>query len=222
LLPILQKCDNAFRSGDADAILRLAEQPLSGQELPSMVLYKSYAHLLKGDPDKAFETAKRCCNIDPLYCTGLPYLGTLYFDNGQYRQAERFFRAGFSANPTMENGVFPFADCLRKMGKLREALSWYERSETLNGYFPSRVLIAETRLMLGDHQTAITDIRFIIGHLQRDLYASVKNRSIAGSCYAIIDYCEKNGFREISDSLKRTSAIKEMLREYPSPKPDAT
>ena len=222
LLSRLQKCDNAYRSGDADAILKLVEQPLLKQQLPSLLLYKAFAHLLQGNPVKTFEASMKCCEVDPLYCTSLPYLGTLYLDNGQYQHAEKFFRAGFSANPTMENGVFPFAECLRKVGKLQEALSWYERSESLNGYFPSRVLIAKTHLLLGDRQSAISDIKFVLNRLQRDRYASVKSTSIADSCYAIIDFCEKNGFREIASSLKSTPAIKEMIRDFPSPKPDAT
>jgi len=221
-LSLLQQCDNAYRSEDAAAILKLVEQPLSKQKLPSLMLYKAYAHLLQGNPDKSFETAMSSCDIDPLYCTSLPYLGTLYLENGQHQQADKFFRAAFSANPTMENGVLPFANCLRKAGKLREALSWYEKSESLNGYFPSLVLIAETHLMLGDRQTAKADITFVLDRLQRDIYASVKSQSIADSCYAIIDYCEKGGFREIAASLKGTSAIKEMFREYPAHHPEVS
>jgi tetratricopeptide (TPR) repeat protein len=221
LLSLLQQCDSAYRSGEAAAILKLVEQPLLKQQMPSLMLYKAYAHLLQGNPNKSFEAAMRCCDVDPLYCTSLPYLATLYYTNGQYQQAEKFFRAGFTANPSMECGVFRFANCLRKVGKLREAISWFEKSDALIGSFPSRVLTAEIHLKLGDRQAATADIKLVLSRLEQDIYAKVTSQSLANSIYAIIDYCDKNGFREIAASLKITSAIKEMIRDYPAPKPDA-
>lgn len=220
LLSILQQCDNSFRSGDAASILRLVEQPLLKQPLSSLLLYKAYAHLLQGDFDKTLEAAMKCCHADPLYCTGLPYLGTLSYMDGQYLQAEKLFRAGFSANPAMQNGYFFFANCLRKVGKLQEAISWYEKCESQDGNLISRVIIAEIHLMLGNRQAAQTDIKLILGRLQHDIYAMTPNQMLANSMYAIIDYCEKGGLRAHAVSLQSSPEIKKLLREYPAPKPE--
>jgi hypothetical protein len=50
----------------------------------------------------------------------------------------------------------------------------------------------------------------------------VQSQSIADSCFTIIDYCEKGGFKEIAASLKDTSAIKEMFRGFHPHAPDVT
>jgi tetratricopeptide (TPR) repeat protein len=220
LLAILQQCDNSFRSGDAESILRLVEQPLLKQPQAALLLYKAYAHLLQGDFGNTLEAAIKCCHLDPLYCTGIPYLGTLYYMNGKYQQAEKLFRAGFSANPTMHNGYFYFANCLRKVGKLQEAVSWYEKCESQDGNLISRVIITEIHLTLGNHQAAQTDIKQIVGRLQRDIYAMVPSQMLANSLYAIIDYCENNGLKESAVPLRNNSEIKDLFSAYPTPVPD--
>lgn len=214
-LLLLQKCDKAYGSGNAAEILRLVEGSLQKERIPSLLVYQAYAYLLQDQPKKAFEAAMNCWKTDKLYRTCLPYFGTLYLENGNYLAAEKFFRAGFAADPAMENGVFRFAQRLKKNNKLSEAISWYERAETSGGSFPSRLLIAEIHSMLGESQLAITDIKVVVDNLKQDIYSEVDNREIADSVYAVIDFCEKNGSGELAGSLTSTPAIKKMLRVYP-------
>lgn len=218
-LSILQQCDSAYHSGDWETILRLAgEQRQIGQLPPSITLYVAYAYASQGNHDKAMETAVGSCKANQLYCTGLSWLAKLYETDDQQEQAERFYRAAFTINPHMENGIFDFAEFLKKNGMLREALEWYEKSETSLGYFPSRIMIAEINFTLGNSQRAINDTRFLVDRMQTDLYAKVPTLPIADSMRTIAKNCEKQGDDKIAMALKNTPVFKEMQLEFPSSK----
>jgi len=213
-LPLLQQIDNAHRSINPTEMLALADPYLALHPLPSLLLYKAYAHMLHGDPEKAYAAAMASCRTDKLYCSGAVYIGAYYASKGQHRRAERFFRGGLAINPNMNYGLFQFANCLRTLGKLRESISYYKKDERLNGPFADDFMIVETYLMQGDRQAAAA-LKSVLRGLENDPYAAVMNETVAHSIYAAIDFCDQYKFKEMAAALRNNPAIVQMARNYP-------
>lgn len=213
LLTLLQHCDTAYRSGDAASIVEMTGKS-TNKQLPSLLLYEAYAHLQLREYGKSFNAAMKACAADPQYCTGLPFLAMQNADVSQNALVEKFFRAGFEVNPDMENGIFDFANYFRRNGKLHDAVNWYKKSEQKNGYFPSRLLLAETRFALGHITDAINDVEYALNHLNKDVFARVTEQETSDSIYSLLNFCEKNGLTELISLLKQTSMIKEMVVTY--------
>lgn len=214
-LLLLQKIENAHRSNNPAEMLALADPYLARHPLPSLLLYKAYAHMLQGDPEKAHAAAMAGCRADKRYCSGNVYIGAYYASKGQHQTAERFFRGGFAVHPNMHYGLFQYADCLRKLGKLRESISYYEKDDRLNGPFMDHFMIAETYLMLGDRQAAATALKRALRGLESDPYAAVMNETAVHAIYAAIDFCDQNGSKEMAAALRNNPAIVQMARSYP-------
>jgi len=214
-LSLLQEIDAAYRTNNPALMLALMDSDQSSSQEPSLLLYNACAHYLTGDFEKAYAAATACCRQDKLYCSGLPYLGLLYYAAGKYQQAEKFFRAGYYANPQMRDGLYVYANCLRKIGKLREAIAFYEKNVLLNGSFPTQFLIVETYLMLGDNKAAAIALNAAMVGLENDYYATVANKTVADSLYSTLDFCDKNGHKKIATGLRNNPAIKQMFRKFP-------
>ena len=214
-LLLLQRIENAHRSINPTEMLVLADPYLALHPLPSLLLYKAYAHMLQGDPEKAYTSAMASCRADKLYCSGAVYIGAYYESKGQHQRAEKFFRGGFTINPNMDYGLFQFSNCLRKLGKLREAISYYKKDERLNGPFTDDFMIVETHLMLGDRQAAAAALKIALRGLENDPYAAVMNETVAHAIYAAIDFCDQYKFEEMSAALRNNPAIAQMTKKYP-------
>jgi tetratricopeptide (TPR) repeat protein len=214
-LLLLQKVENAYRANNPAETLALADPYLALHPLPSLMLYKAFAHMQGGDSEKAYETAMAGCKADRLYCSGAVYIGAYYASKGEYRRAERFFRGGFSLNPEMNYGRFQYANCLRKLGKLREAIGYYAKDEQLNGPFMNHFMIVETFLMLGDHKAATAALKIALRGLDNDPYAEVVNATVAHAVYAAIEFCDRSKFKEMAATLRNNPAIVRMFRNYP-------
>lgn len=214
-LLLLQKIENAHRSNHPVEMLALADPYVAGHPLPSLLLYKAYAHMLQGDPEKAYTFAMAGCKADKRYCSGNVYIGAYYALKGQPQRAERFFRGGFAVNPNMHYGLFQYADCLRRLGKLRESIHWYEKDDRLNGPFMDHFMIAETHLMLGDRQAAAAALKRALRGLESDPYASVINETAAHAIHTAIDFCDQNGYKEMAVALRNHPAIVQMAGRYP-------
>ncbi|RJQ43509.1 MAG: hypothetical protein C4538_12075 [Nitrospiraceae bacterium] len=215
VLALLQQIDNEYRGVNPDEILRLIQLYTPQFKEPSLLLYKAYAYMLKGESEKAFDAAMAACNADKLYCTGLSHLGSLYFVKGQCGEAERFFRAGFSAVPDMRNGLYHFAHCLRDLGRPAEALEYYKKDVMLNGSFPTDFLIFETYLKSGRKQEAETALKTAVSGLERNPYAEVVNERAASAIYTAIEYADQGGLIELTEKLRSNSTIRQMFRDYP-------
>lgn len=213
-LLLLQELDNLYRGTDSEAMLGLIE-PWQGPPNAPALAYKALAHLLRNDHQNCYRSAVECCRMDSHYCTLLPYIGTYYYSKGMYSVAERFYLAGFSANPQMANGLFQYGHCLRQMGRVKEALVWYEKDEAQNGLFPTRFLIAEMQLLLGDRQAASNSIAKAVGGLLENRYAEVVNDETARAIYIALDFCEREGLRDLSAALRNNQAVVAMFRDYP-------
>jgi tetratricopeptide (TPR) repeat protein len=214
-LLLLQRIENAYRSHNPAEVLALADPYLARHPLPSLLLYKAHALMLQGDPDKAYAAAMASCRADRLYCSGAAYMGAYYESKGQYLKAERFFRGAFAINPNLCYGLFQFANCLRKLGKLRESIGYYEKDDRMNGPFADDFMIAETHLMLGDRQAAAAALKRALHGLENDPYAAVMNGAVAHAIYAAIDFCDQSRLGEMAAALRNNPAVVQMTRKYP-------
>lgn len=215
LLTLLQQVDNDYRGTDAAAMLNYIESWEGRYPAASLQAYKALAHTLRNDPESAFRAARESCARDRRYCTLLPYIGTYHYSGGNYAVAEKFYRAGFAANPSMANGLFQHGHCLRQTGRIREAIDWYEKDEAANGPFPTRFLITEMYLLLGDRKAATASLARAVAGLERNRYAEVVNDETARAIYAALDFCDREGLRELSAALRRNPTVRAMLTAYP-------
>jgi hypothetical protein len=214
-LLLLQQIDNAYRSNDPEEMLALAEPYLSLHPLPSLLLYKAYAHAMQGDDDKAYAAAMESCRADKLYCSGAIYIGADYASKGRHAKAERFFRGGFAVNPDMKYGYFEFANSLRKLGKLRESIIYYQKDDKVGGSAYADFMIVETYLLLGDRQAAAAAMKNALRELESDPYGAITHQAVAHAVYAAIDFCDRSGLKEMAASLRSSPAIVQMARDYP-------
>ncbi len=215
ILRLKLQLDNAYRVADASRMFRYAASYTSSYTDPSVLLYTSFAHMLKGDTDMAYEVAMASCKMDKRYCAGLPYIGNLYFLRGKTAKAVRFFKGGFSADPEMENGLFCLAHCLSDTGNLEEAIAYYKREVELNGSFPADFLIFETFLLSGDRSKAMDVLKNAVSGLVNNSYAEVLDGREAKAIYSAIDYSEKEGLTDLLKTLQNNPAVKNMFINYP-------
>ncbi len=110
-------------------------------------------------------------------------------------KAERFFRAGFSSDPELENGLYCFAHSLLHTGKLKEAVAYYKRFVELNGSFPADFLVFETLLQSGDRSKAINALKTAVSGLGNNPYAEVIDEKAAKAVYSAIDYVVISSFK---------------------------
>ncbi len=214
-LRLLMQLDYAYRLQDFSAILRHSTHFFSSYPEASVFLYKAYAHMLEGDTDKAYEAAIASCNMDRKYCSGLPYIGTVYFKKDMYTDAERFFRAGVSEAPGMSNGLYCYAHCLRETGNLKESLAYYKKVAQVNGSFPADFLVFETCLLSGDRHQAVDALKAAVSGLEQTQYAEVVDERAANAIYAAIDYAANEGLNDLHRTLQNHRAVKHMVVSYP-------
>lgn len=215
LLTLLQQIENDYRSVDGEGMLQLVDGHLVAYPTAALFLYKAYAHLLLGNSEKSYLAAIECCRIDRLYSTALPFMGIMYYTKGNYTVAEKFFRAGVANNPQMSNGLFQFGHCLRKTGKLREALLVYEKDAFLQGAFPTQFLVAETHIFLNDPAAALKALNTAMTALKKNIYAQVENSETAQAMYSLIEFCNKAGFAENATAMLENPVIRKMFTIYP-------
>lgn len=216
-LLLMQELDNLYRDNDPSGVLKLAEEWLrqGTQDSASLAAYRALSCVLQGDAEQAFAAAQESCRLDPRYCTLYPYIGTYWYSAGKYRNAERFYLAGFAADPEMASGLFQYGHCLARMGRTKEALAWYERDEAKNGVFPSRFLVMEMQLLLKDTAAAQASLARAVDGLRANRYAEVVNDETARAIYTALDFCQKEGLVEYSSALRSNPAVIRMFTAYP-------
>lgn len=215
LLTLLQMLDNGYRGQNPAEILALTDAYLTRFNTSSVIVYKAYAHMLNGEFEKTYSAVLSSCTADKLYCSVLPVIGSRYSEKGEYQKAEKLFHAGFTANPAMKDGMFQYANCLRKLGKLDEALDYYRKDEAVNGIFPTRFLVFETLLMKGDRKAAETALQSAVKNIEHDEYYTVSNPAAVRAVYTAVDFCTKNGLGECAAALRKSPAVARMMRDYP-------
>jgi hypothetical protein len=115
----------------------------------------------------------------------------------------------------MTNGLFQYGHCLRQTGRVKEAIAWYEKDEAVNGPFPTRFLITEMYLLLGDREAARSSLTAAVQGLLQNRYAEVVNDETARAIYVALDFCDREGLTELFVSLRNNPAIIRMLTAYP-------
>jgi len=215
LLNLLQQIDNDYRGTDTATMLTLIESWQARYPNAALQAYKALAHTLRNAPGDAYRAALESSRLDQRYSTLLPYIGTYFYSAGQYQEAEKFYLAGFAANPQMANGLFQHGHCLRQLGRVKEALVWYQKDEAQNGLFPTRFLIAEMLLLLGDRQAASASIVKAVGGLLKNRYAEVVNDETARAIYTALDFCDREGLGQLSAALRGNPAVITMFTRYP-------
>lgn len=215
LLSLLQQIDNDYRSTDAVSMLELIEGWQAKYPTASIQAYKTFAWLLQGNHEESLQAAVESCRLDKRYCTVLPYIGTYHFSGGRYAIAEKFYLAGFAGDPEMANGRFQYGHCLRQTGRVKEAIVWYEKDEAVNGLIPTRFLIAEMYLLLGNRSAAKLSLTKAIEALTKNRYAQVVNWETARAIYAVLDFCEREGLNELFITLHNNPTVVRMFTTYP-------
>ncbi|MBC8017786.1 MAG: hypothetical protein H7X83_04595 [Verrucomicrobia bacterium] len=215
LLTLLQQIDNDYRGTDTVQMLKLIESWQARYPTAALQAYKALAHMLRNAPGDAFRAALESSRLDQSYSTLLPYIGTYFYSVRQYQDAEKFYLAGFAANPQMANGLFQYGHCLRQMGRVKEAMVWYEKDEAQNGLFPTRFLIAEMQLLLRDRRAASASISNAVEGLLKNRYAEVVNDETARAIYVALDFCDREGHAQLSAALRGNPAVITMFTQYP-------
>lgn len=215
LVTLLQQIDNDYRTPDTASMLKLIENWQGTYPEASLFAYKALAHTLRNEPESALKAALESCARDRRYCTLLPYIGTYHYSGGRYALAEKFFLAGFRANPAMVNGLFQYAHCLRQTGRIEEAIAWYEKDEAANGLFPTSFLITEMYLLLRDTDAAKTSLAKAAEGLLKNRYAEVVNDETARAIYAALDFSDREGLRDLSVALRANPTVTRMVTTYP-------
>ena len=215
LLTLLQQVDNDYRGTDTTTMLTLIESWQARYPHAALQAYKALAHTLRNAPEGAYRAALESSRLDQRYSTLLPYIGTYFYSAGQYQDAEKFYLAGFATNREMANGLFQYAHCLRQMGRVKEAMVWYEKDEAKNGLFPTRFLIAEMQLLLRDRQAASASIAKAVQGLLKNRYAEVVNDETARAIYVALEFCDREGLDQLSVALRGNPAVINMFTRYP-------
>jgi tetratricopeptide (TPR) repeat protein len=212
---LLQRLENAYRDLNAAELLTLTGQHLQLSSSAPLLLYKAYGHKLQGDNDNAYETGLASCRADSLYCSGLAFMANSYYLKGQLIMAEKFYRAAYSLNPEMQYDLFYYANCLRELGRFKEAIDYFKKASSIDGSFAPDFMIFATYLAQGDRQAALSAVKIATDILEKDIYAEVITKSVADSIYAAIDFCSKSGINDIASSLRKNDVIIKMFRDFP-------
>lgn len=215
LTNVQQQVDNEYRTTNATAMMALIKSYPAWESEPSLLLYMGLAHMQAGDAGAAFSAVLESCRADILYASALPYMGALYYSKGQYDIAERFFRAGYVANPLLSNGLFHFGNCLVKNGKLSEALGVYELDVQRNGSFPTHFMMVQTYLVLGDDQSALETLKLAIPNLRTGINTRVVSQVVADAIYTSLNFCERKHHADLAETLRKTSTFKKMRERFP-------
>jgi tetratricopeptide (TPR) repeat protein len=118
LFDALYKKNTRFRC--PDCLFELTERYLERyQNEPSHIMEQAILR-------KALNCAKKACLINPGYCFGLADIGQCLIDADRLPDAVKFFESAYSFCPGMNYRQKGFANALRKAGRYREALKYYE------------------------------------------------------------------------------------------------
>lgn len=215
LLNLQQFVENAYRSLNADEILRQTEHYLEQHPDPSLLLYRAYAYMLQGDAENSYHTALESCRLDKRYCSGLMYIGTHFYIEKQYQTAVQFYQGGLAGDSEIKVGLFQYGNCLQKLGKFREALRVYEMDVKCNGSFPTEFMIVDTLIKLGDRPAAVQTFKAALRHLDEYSAPVVMSNTSAEALYRVLQFIEQNGLQDSAAEFRRRPMMQRMFRDFP-------
>ena len=215
LWEVRQDADIYYEENKADLLLDLTQRHLEKHKNdPSLIMYAAFAYYGTGDIERAFDCAKRACLTNAGYCFGLADIGQCLTDAGRLPDAVKFFESAYSLCPKMNYRQKGFANALKRAGRYREALKYYETYRCKNGSFPVDFLMGETFLLVGDEESALEHFNRGRKYLKIDPYASVRYRVDADAILNAIEFYKKRGFKEYAGELKKSPKLKTMFEDY--------
>jgi len=193
LLDSLQKLDAAFMQEDTAKMLEVINSFHSAETAPAILLYKAYAHVLLEQTEHAYATATELCKANPIYSPIFPRIASFYAGSKRYRDAERFFRTGYSLKPDLDLGLVDFALCLRETGRLHEAVEYFTKEVQVRGSYPVEFMISNTYIMLDNRTLARKHLHAAIKSLARSRYRIALDQCTVDDINAVLRYCDETG-----------------------------
>ena len=80
---------------------------------------------------EALETYKRVLELNPKHAAACINLGTIYYNQQNYREAERYYRRAVEIDPRYALGYFDLGNVLDETGRLNEAVEAYRVAITI-------------------------------------------------------------------------------------------
>ena len=91
------------------------------------LLDTAFAHYNQGDFETAEEIGRRVLSIEPSHGDGLYLLGLIAFQSGALEPASDLLYQAVKLYPNQDNYALALASVLHRLGRLDEALSFYEK-----------------------------------------------------------------------------------------------
>jgi type IV pilus assembly protein PilF len=173
--------------GDYTAALKeLLEAEKYSQENPKVHYYLAFAYFGKAYNDKAIEECEMAVRLKPDYSVAYNFLGTLYYNRGQYDKAIAAFNSALAniLYETPEMSLYNMGRAYAGKGDYQRALTKY-REASAKAAKPDLLPLIEKEM--GKASFAQGDINVAIGHFKKstELVPSlVESYFWLGECYA--------------------------------------
>jgi hypothetical protein len=174
----------------------------------ALLTYAADAYYLLNDIDKAFYYAEKSCVVDKNYCYILPYIGKYLVMEGRISEAERFFVRGYGLNPKMNYLQDDLAIALKKAGRYRDSLKYFEILKSMIGSFPAEFMIGEVYLLMGDERAAKAHFDRGRDSLRSTQYVVIDREEVAAALISAVQFYEKKGYIDDADEIRKNPKLK--------------
>jgi tetratricopeptide (TPR) repeat protein len=213
LYTILQRADIYVKEIEPKETLQYLMPLLETyKDNPALLTYAADAYYLLNDIDKAFYYAEKSCVIDRNYCYILPYIGKYLVIEGRISEAKRFFVRGYGLNPKMNYLQGDLAIALKKAGRYRDSLKYFEILKSMVGSFPSEFMIGEVYLLMGDEKEAKTHFDRGRDSLRATLYAVIEREEVAAALISAVQFYEEKGYIDDADEIRKNPKLKTIFQ----------
>jgi len=127
-----------FEASELGAIKTLPQRPRAGNALRESEHWFQRGLDLEesGAPiDEVIEAYKRVVGLNPHAAGALVNLGTIYYRDRSFDQAEKYYKDAIIADPQYPLAEFNLGNLYDEQGRLAEALDHYRRSLVLNPHY---------------------------------------------------------------------------------------
>jgi tetratricopeptide (TPR) repeat protein len=106
--------------------------------------------------EEAIDAYKKVLELNPVAAGALVNLGTIYYRQRKFAEAERYYRDAITADSAYALAEFNLGNLYDEQGRLKEALEHYRRALTLNpGYADAHFNLALVCERTGDTLKAV-------------------------------------------------------------------
>jgi tetratricopeptide (TPR) repeat protein len=218
LWSIRQYADTFYKGNKIDLILgHYGYDWNKYKDDPSLMMYIAFAYLKAGDTEKAIKHAERVCLADKGYCFGLADIGQSLIDSGRLSDSLKCFKRAYELYTDMNYRQMNLANALRKAGRYKEAIKYYEKYRLMNGSIPVCFLMGKTFLLMGDEMSALEHYKLAREQLQSHNYFYIENEEIGKAILEAVIFYEKNGFQKFADELKMSLKMQKLYDKHLMP-----